>query len=605
MTLAVGTPERGLRAFWRRAARLVESPAASPRGLRRRGAPATSLIRLDPMVACAALVVNALALAMPLAVLQVYDRIAPGGAVETLVALCTGLLAVALAEFFLRALQGRMLSLQAASFGHALQTEALRRVLWSAPDGDRASHKDVVERYNAIDRVVDYFAGDGRLAAIELPFAFLFVAMIGVIGGPLVFVTLAMFVIFMVASFVVGRRTQALAAERSSQDAKLSDFTTETLGNVVTVKSFAVEAMMSRRHERLLRSLAALQKALVELTGDAQRLSGFFGNANVVATLGVGVLLMVDGRLTVGGLAACSMLSARAIQPMLRASRAWTETQRAAVAADDVAELFTGATPAISRSRDRRDGAALVEAIDLTAGRDDRVVVDAATFRIESGSLTAFVGRDGSGRSTLLRTAAGLLPPMGGCVLVDGLEARRYREEVEAGVCFVPPDGRLFSGTIIENLTLFGLGPSVADARWAATMVGLEAAVDRLSDGYDTQLAQGVSESLPLGVARTIAIARAIAQRPRALFLDEPNAFLDVEAERFLMRALLELRDEMTIGVITSNADIVRRCDQAYLVADGRVVERAPLSFGSEPAREGPAKRTPSPPAVDPAKEAG
>lgn len=587
----------------RRLRRLTAAPEISPRALARKGVPGASTVRLDPAVAAATMFVNVLALAMPLAVLQIYDRIAPHGAQETLLAISAGLVLVAVFEFALRSMQGYLVTLSAAQFGQTLQNESLRRVLWRASSGQSARPQDVYDQFSAIDRLTEFYGGQGRLAFIELPFAGVFFLMIAIIAGPLALVPCVVFAVFLITILWIGRRMKRLTADRTAQDGKVYDFTTETLTNILSVKCFSLEALLLRRYERLLKAQAEMQRGLVALAGDTQRLSMLFGNVNVVSTLGVGALLVMAGDLTIGGLAACSMLSARAIQPLFRVSRAWTETQRAAIAASEVAELFDAPAPALPQQRVRRDQPARLEAVDFGVDHGDGVVVQEASFSIEPGALTAIVGRDGSGRSSFLRAAAGVIEPSRGAVLIDGIDAAAYREEVRDGVCLDRVGARLFSGTIIENLTLFGHGPSTDDARWASRLLGLEATVDRLSSGYDTQIAVSASDALPAGLLRTISLARAIAHRPRLLLLDEPHAFLDRDAEAHLKQALLELREEITVVFVTGRSDFARRADQVLHFTEGRVIERAPLSFAENERMETAMARPAAPPQTRPGEE--
>ncbi|MBX2855889.1 MAG: ATP-binding cassette domain-containing protein [Rhodobacteraceae bacterium] len=541
-------------------------------------------MRLDPAIMGAAVAVNLLALAMPVVVLQVYDRIAPNGAQDTLLVLSLGLLMVAFCELALRCCQGYLLTLSAARFGQALQIEALRRHLWpqsaAAPsDTDTDSTKDVLERFSAIDNLVDYYGGQGRLAMIELPFSAIFFVMIAIVGGWLVFAPIVLFSVFSVGIIWLGRKAKDLASDRSALDGKMQDFVSETLSSGYTVKSQAMEPLMFRRYERLLKSQAAIQRLLILLGGDVQRMSTVFTNLNVAATLGFGAALVMADQLTMGGLVACSMLSARAIQPLLRVSRAWGDLQRAQLSAERAAPLFDTAPAALSLDRPHSTGPVALEAVDLAIERNGRGVLEHISIQIDAGGLTALVGREGSGRSTFLKVAAGLAPPKSGALLINGAPAAAFREQTANGVSLVGVEARLFPGTILDNLTLYGQGPSIEDARWAADLMGMENIIDKLTLGYHTSVGMNASEALPAGLLRKIVLARAIAQRPQLLLLDEPHLYLDLPSLHQLRRALPALREDSTVIFTTSIGDFARLSDQVLLFSDGQVVDRAPLSY--------------------------
>ncbi|MEL6278951.1 MAG: ABC transporter transmembrane domain-containing protein [Pseudomonadota bacterium] len=534
-------------------------------------------MRLDGTLIASTVLINLLALAMPLAVLQVYDRIAPQNAQSTLLMLCLGLGLVAVFEFALRVLQGGILSLNAIRFGQSVEANALHRLLRSPMDVNDASPPELTRRFQSVDQLIDFFSGQGRLALLELPFAIVFFLVIAAIGGTLVLVPLGVFLIFFVVIVRVGASMKEAAAKRGIAEAKTTDFTTETLSAVLCVKAHAMENLLLRRYERLVKTLAALQKRHIALSGDSQQLSVLFGNLNVIATVSAGAVYVSAGSLSVGGLAACSLLSARAIQPLLRAARAWSETERASIAAEDVASLFS--TPAVPAPLAYAPiaSAPKVSAENLKITRNDMVVIENATFEIRPNTVAALVGSNNSGRSSVLLVAAGITSVSDGALLVDDVPAQTFRAQHARSVSFVSQRARLFTGTILENLTLFGQGPSVEDALWAAELLGLDTLVQRLPRGYSTPVALGASDGLPAGLLRMIAIARAVAGRPKLLMLEEPVAFMDEGTQQLFLEALPSLRSEMTVLLSTFRPEVAVRADQILLCRDGLVEER-PIS---------------------------
>lgn len=542
----------------------------------RRGLPRAGAMRMDPAIVSASVLINLLGLAMPLAVLQIYDRIAPQQAYETLFALAALLLAVGLVEFGLRVAQGQLANLSAARFGHALQVLALRRLL-SAPLGAPARTRptETLERLRAVDRLIGFYGGHPRLSLIDLPFAFVFIAMIGVIAGPLALVPVVMVALFFSQISLLGRRNRDLAEARDTQDGRMADFLGEVLGGAFTVKSFAIEMLMLRRFERLLRGSAGLQRQAVNLAGDAQRAASVFGSASMVAMVAVGALFVVFGDLSVGGLAACSLLSGRATQPLLKAANAWTELERATLAIDKVADLYglpEKPAPAVLTTAPRPPG---VVAMDLALARGEQRPVADALFSVQPGAVAALIGSDGSGRSTLLAGAAGLLSPSSGALEIDGAPATAYRRAPTARIAAYGPNHRAFNATILQNLTLFGRGATVDDARWAAQLFGVEEAINLLPEGYDTMLGAGVAETLPTGLMRRLLMARAVAQRPRLLLLNRPTAFLDEASERRVAEALKTLRGHVTIFVATTARPLLETADLALTFDRGVVRELA------------------------------
>ncbi len=562
----------------RRAAALWK--AFSGAELVRRGLPRAAMMRLDPAIILSALLINLMALAMPLAVLQIYDRIAPTGAYATLWALTAGLLAVALIEFGLRVAQGTLANIAAARWSHAVHVLALRRILGDGRDaGERPPAATVLDQLRSIDRVAAFYGGHPRLALIDMPFSLIFIGMIAIIAGPLALVPIAVVAIFIHHVATLSRLNRDVAEARDTQDRRAGDFMSEVLSGSYTVKSFAIEIIMLRRFERLLKRSAGLQRQAVLLSGDLQRASAIFGNASVLSMVAIGALAVIWGDLSIGGLAACSLLSGRAAQPLLKAASAWNELERLTLAIDQAAALFedgpapratpaaaaapgVGATPAAAGSGSEAR-AARISARGLRLARNGRTLIEDAWFEIDGGAIVELRGAAGSGRSSLMAAAAGLLAPSAGALLVDGAPAVDRRADPGFRISSYSPLIRPFNGTLLQNLTLFGRGATVEQARGAVRLLGLESAVDLLPQGYDTPLGAGVAETLPSGLLRRLLLARAIAQQPRLLLLDAPEAYLDESSVRRTAEALATLRGHATVLMTSDSPTLCALADLA------------------------------------------
>lgn len=567
--------------------------ALSLRGLADRGIPGVELLRLDPMVVGVSLLLNLLGLALPLATLQAYDRIIPNHSVATLTALALGLTAVAFCEFLLRLIQGALLSMAGLRHAHFLQSRALHAICADeAPDGRNVTAQ--LDRYNAIERLGDYFGGQSRVSVIDLPFSVIFLAAIAAIGGWLVLAPIGVFLAFLMVTRTHSHRAHVIATEREAQDGRAADFFAEAFSRAHTVKSLAIEALMLRRFERLLKRSAEIQQVSVATANDMDRTPVIFANLSSISTLTLGALLVMQDALTVGGLAACSLLAGRAIQPLLRAARSESETQKASVAADQVAKLFADAPSAPAAPAQAKDAAPAVRARNLAIHAADRVLIADARFDIEPGEFALLLGPDGSGRSSLLHMIAGLREPDGGRLRVGELKPSDHRRAVGARLCYAGASDVLFSGTILQNLTLFGRGARLEDARWAAELTGLERRIHMLPEGYDTKVGQGVAETLSAGFIQGVILTRAIARRPRLLLLDEPFAYLDADFVKQVLTALRALRGETTIIAAPSQSGVAAAADQLLVFSEGRIVSRSPIS----------APRSAPPPAPAPASEA-
>jgi ATP-binding cassette subfamily C protein LapB len=189
---------------------------------------------------------------------------------------------------------------------------------------------------------------------------------------------------------------------------------------------------------------------------------------------------------------------------------------------------------------------------------------------IEAGTIIGVKGKESSGRTTLLKLIQGEIEPAAGCVMVDGVSTLAPRfAAIRRHIAYVGAAPVIFSGTIMENLTMFG--PEKRDfARKMAQLLGLEATINLLPDGYETKLGEGIGDDLPMSIAQQVNIVRALTNRPRVLALDEANMLLDDIAEPALIKALNVLRGSLTVIVVTHRPSLLALCDHQIIFEDGR-----------------------------------
>jgi len=522
----------------------------------------SNLILLSPRVIFASIVINLFGLAIPIAILQVYDRIIPNQALPTLYLLCLGLIAIVVLETLLRIARSYVVGHNASKFGHHTSLAALKNIL-SMNEGeftnDHASK--LVERVNAIGKLADFYGGTSRLLLIDLPFAGLFLIFIGLIVGPLVVVPLLLICGFGWGIFKHAKVMRETLEARDVQSSRMYDFVGETLRGILTLKSAAMEPFILRRFESLVENSAHLNKDLISATSRAQTFSSFFGNAVTVTMVTTGAFIAIFGDMTIGMLAAASQLAARAIQPVVRSASSWNEIQVAVLALQESRSIVSHRRPNISE-----------KTINYSKPPELRII-HTENFGLmpptllEGGVIAGFTGGDGSGKSSVLKSFSAISDTPWLQASINGEDPTTYRHNGRQAIGYVTPQTTVFRGTILDNLTLFGGGASVRQARDACEMIGLRKVIDKLPEGYNTRLREGVSEPLPQGTIRQIVLARAIAQSPKLLLLDEPQAFLDAQIDAELTACLQKLTKHMTILMVTSNPAYLQICDQVFQVS--------------------------------------
>ena len=297
----------------------------------------------DPAVAASALALNLLGLALPLAVLQIYDKMASTQALETLSFLGVGLVIVALLEGALRVAQSYSLSVDAQRLGYRITIDAVERQLSQLDQGDRRDSAAItMEKFRALDTITGYASGDQRRDLIDLPFAAIFIGAIFLIGGPLVFAPVAVIAAAILVSWAILLQSRDLADKRETASRRRADFLGEFFTGQLTVKGLGAEQLILRRFERLTGGSAKVYRDSFNAASNLQLAMSAFGGAATISVVGVGAYFVIEGSLTPGGLAACSMLASRAVQPLVRSVGAVAERHKALLAAESARTLFDG-----------------------------------------------------------------------------------------------------------------------------------------------------------------------------------------------------------------------------------------------------------------------
>jgi ATP-binding cassette subfamily C protein LapB len=522
--------------------------------------------------------VNLLALALPLSIMQVYDRVIPNHSLATLAYLFLGLTFAIAIDYALKISRSALLSWHATQFVEKVENEAVSRFL-RAPNGsfERCPAAVNISRYGAAAALADYHSGQARLVAIDLPFVGIALIVLTIVGGTMVLVPAVLFFIFAALAIGRARKFRKILDLRTAQDNRKYDFIAEVLAGIHTVKGMAMEPQMQRRFERLQQAVAETTMASI-LTGQANQTSAMlYGNISQLIVVAIGGSQVINDHLTMGALACCTMLSGQILQPLLRAISLWTERENVDHRRAEVRLLLD--LPSVEPAPVGLTSVVGDIQFENVTFRYDTAVdpaLEVVDLSIKVGTITGVKGKGGSGRTTLLKLIQGDIEPASGRVTIGGVSTMEPNfQAIRPCIAYVGAAPVMFSGTIMENLTVFS--PEKRDfARKMSQLFGLETTINLLPDGYETELGRGIGDDLPMSIAQQVNIVRALTNRPRVLALDEANMVLDAVAEPALIRALETLRGRLTVIVVTHRPSLLALCDRLILVEDGHATWSVP-----------------------------
>lgn len=542
----------------------------------------------------AALVINLLSLALPVTLLQVYDRVLPHNAIPTLTLLILGVLAALVLEAILRLGRAYISSLSAAKFEHSGAQAAVGHLLSTSLTDYRKTAPGLhLQRLNSLNLLRDFYSGQAIGAVIDLPFIVLFLGLIAVIGGALVLVPIGILLAFLTAALLLGRQLRKALDKRSQSDERRYNFIIETLTGIHTIKSMAMENLMIRRHEQLQEQCAEDDLMAARSAHAAVNASATFSMLTMVLVAGIGSVMVIGADLTVGGLAACTMLAGRSIQPLQRAMSLWTQFQNIRVARQRVQELFEIETEDTSASPDIPPLDGRIELHNVSfAHIDGKQVFDNLDLVIDAGDSVAITGDNGTGKTTLLWLLMGALRPDSGEVLLDGHVPTDYSaDSIRRQIAYLPQHGVMFKGSILENITGFRKEVGIDRVVEISKRLGLDDIVMRMPQGYDTEVGGQASETLPRGIKQRIAVARALIEYPRIVLFDEANSSLDISGDNIMASLLLELKKHCTLVMVSHRPSLIALANKQYRLVDqhlvpvlkrsNRRVTRAESAFGA------------------------
>lgn len=529
--------------------------------------------RLPPLTHLAvALIINLLSLALPVMMLQVYDRIIPHKSYGTLLLLTVGVCVALAFDALLRILRAWLVGWSAASYEHAAGCAALGHLAGSEIGAfEQSSTGEHLQNFAALGRMREFASGQGLIAMVDLPFAAIFLALIAYLGGALAFVPLTLLLLFSFSAGAAGRRLRRALETRRAADDEKSSLMVSILSGIHTVKALALESVLLRRFEAAQGHVTAESYRVALASGLAGTLSAAFGQLSLILTAAAGAMMVLEHHLSIGGLSACSFLAGRAIQPVQRVLGTWLRLQDMAISRRQAEKIFTlplqpraAAAPAFAPS-----GRVVVENLSF-AYRDGAPVFDDVSFSLEPGECLALSGARGCGKTTLLQLLAGLLVPSGGNLRVDDIDPVLYSlSSLRGHIGYMPQNGAIFRGSILDNLTGFRDGDAaVAGARAAAEDLGLDAVIDILPRGYQTMLHDTGADPVPPGVKQRIALARALAARPSLLLFDDADRALDKEGYNRLFRLMGRLKGRTTLVIASEDRNLLSFADTVYALGE-------------------------------------
>ena len=528
----------------------------------------------------AALLINLFALVMPLFSMNVYDRVVPNNATDTLWMLALGVLLIFGMDFMTRVLRGHFVDLASARIDVKLSALIMERVLGMRLESKPASVGSFSSNLRSFESVRDFIASATVTALIDFPFALIFLLVILWISWPLVLIPIIALILGLIYAYIIQHKMHELVETTYRASALRNASLVESLTALETIKTQGAEGVVQNKWERtsafLARTNAQMRLLSASATNGAMTITQLVNVALIIA----GVYLIQQRMLTMGGLIAVTMLGGRAIAPLGQAVGLLMQFQNARMSLETLDKLM-------AQPVERPDAAAFIHRPEIQGEIEFRNVTfsypgqgEAAlqnvSLRIAPGEHVVVIGRTGSGKTTLQKLMLGLYQPTDGVVRIDGIDLRQLDPaDLRRNVGFVGQDATLFYGTLRENISI---GAPYADDSaivTAAEVAGLTQFVNRHPKGFDMLIGER-GESLSGGQRQEVAIARAVLMDPPVLLFDEPTSAMDFTTEHGFKERLKHFATHKTVVIVTHRTSLIDLATRIIVVDSGRIVADGP-----------------------------
>jgi len=530
--------------------------------------------------ALAALFVNVLGLVSSFFIMTVYDRVIPNNALSSLAALTIGVVAAHLFDFILKSLRGYFIDVAGQRLDAVVGASVFDSLMSMRLDARKGGAGATASLVREFENLRDFFSSATLTAVIDLPFIFVFVGAVALVGGPVAIIPLigvfAALIAGLVTQPLIMRNTKSAMGEGHQKHAVLI----EALSGLETVKSVAAGPMMRERWRKGVLRQARIAAAGRFINQLALNFAGFAQQAAQVGVVVIGVMLVGAQELTMGALIASVILTGRAMAPLAQVAGLLGRVSGALASYRAIDDLMTARSEIEPDRRYLRRSAlsGKIEFRDVSfsyPGQQSRAL-EKVSFSIDHGEKIAVLGRNGSGKSTIIRLMLGVYEPVDGQVLIDDTDVRQlHPTDLRAGIGAVLQDVCLFSGTIRENIALGLETVTDADILEAARIAGVHEFVGATGAGYDLRLGER-GEGLSGGQRQAIALARSLASKPSTLLLDEPTSSLDSQAEAQMIARLSAAAAGRTLIIVTHRLSMLQLVDRVIVVDQGRIAIDGP-----------------------------
>ena len=526
------------------------------------------------------IIINIVAMTTSFYSMQIYDRVVPTGASQTLLVLTLGVLVAILFELVAKRVRTNIYDRLIDQVDQRLARTIYMRFLAIRLDQLPQSVGGLAGQMRGYETVRGFFTSMTTNLLIDAPFALIFMVLIALISGWLAIIPL----IFFIFSCAIGGYYQKRVEDSASKATAASNFKTgllvETVEGAETIKSGQGGWRMLSRWMKTTNEAREHELQMRNISEHSQHLTAVFQQFSYVLLVAFGALQVSKGDLSMGGLIACSILSGRVLAPVAMIPSQLMQWAHSKAALQGLDRLW-----ALQDDHHGHEQPIVIDNIrgyyrleSVTANYGGNMALTVPGLAIRPGEKIGVLGPVGAGKTTLLRLLSGMYKPQEGRILLDDVDLGHIAKPVLAEYLgYVQQDGRLFAGTLRDNLILGQLDPGDQVILEAAQQTGLlQAVISQHPKGLQQEIFEGGS-GLSGGQRQLVNLTRVFLRKPSIWLLDEPTASMDRSLELQVTQLFRQaLKPEDSLILVTHKAEMLELVNRLIVIANHQIVMDGP-----------------------------
>lgn len=532
-------------------------------------------------VIIAATIINLIALASPLFVMNVYDRVLPNKAIPTLWVLASGVIIALIFDYLLKLLRGKLIDSAGRRADILLSSRIYSHVLGIKLEQKPPTTGSFASQLREFESVREFFTSSTIASATDMAFFALFLLVIYMVGGVLAVIPAIAAVVLLIAGLLYQLPLRKAANKHSAESSQRHAVLVETIAALETVKLVRAENHLLGVWEGLSALTAKTVEKVREINASLSHFASLVQQLVSILMVVAGAYLFKDGLISMGAIVACTMLAGKAVAPLGQFAMVLARLQQS------LSSLQMLNTVMGLDNEQKRKGSFISTPIEksdiqfqnVTFGypSSPHAVLSGFNVNIKPGEKVGIIGKIGSGKTTIGRLLTKLYEPREGAVMIGGIDIRQYHpHEVRRIVGLLGQEVELFHGTLRSNIMLSAPRSTDAQLIAACKLAGLEEFVKRHPSGFDMQVGER-GQALSGGQRQLVALARLFIAEPKILFLDEPSSAMDIQSERVLIDQLRRaMKPDQTVIVSTHRYSMLELVDRLIVLSNGRVAADGP-----------------------------